>query len=310
MRECVLDKQKAQAFIQRLLINPSLQGMNTLQKEEQILQFLYANLSALMPTLQSPAFFPGEKPQEIQKLLINTVFEITDHQLLPEIQEIISQTDLTFLDLVQQQRIPHDEIRKRISSFVNKHINKLEYRRQFVGSFGALKTNFINAYIDEVFRHRSYVHFELTKVERLRMGPEEIKNYISFLLLLRPIVSLFSVSGESHHDVNSGIFPLHHIKTIVPKVKQELRYIPEAVLISALHSSVSFQEHPKQEATARLAGVVSSRCRFLKLGQKIDKGAESMDKSWYSIVRRNFQFYGFDIKVIDELYRIASENGW
>jgi hypothetical protein len=42
----------------------------------------------------------------------------------------------------------------------------------------------------------------------------------------------------------------------------------------------------------------------------VDRGADTPDKSWFSIARRNFKFYGYDVKMIDEFYKIAAENGW
>ena len=46
------------------------------------------------------------------------------------------------------------------------------------------------------------------------------------------------------------------------------------------------------------------------INTRVDRGAESPDKSWFSIARRNYKFYGFDIKMLDELYKTAAENGW
>jgi hypothetical protein len=42
----------------------------------------------------------------------------------------------------------------------------------------------------------------------------------------------------------------------------------------------------------------------------VDRGANGPDSSWFSVARRNYKYYGFDIKMLDELYRIAADNGW
>jgi hypothetical protein len=43
---------------------------------------------------------------------------------------------------------------------------------------------------------------------------------------------------------------------------------------------------------------------------KVDRGAESPDKSWFSIAKKNADYYGFDRRMLDELYMIAGDNNW
>jgi hypothetical protein len=61
-------------FLSRLLSNPTMQDYTSLQKEEQILQFLSANANQLAPTLSSPAFFAGKNWNAILSLLVQTLF--------------------------------------------------------------------------------------------------------------------------------------------------------------------------------------------------------------------------------------------
>jgi hypothetical protein len=93
-------------------------------------------------------------------------------------------------------------------------------------------------------------------------------------------------------------------------LSKELKVLPEPVLKSAVHASVSFNDNRFIEATSRLAAVLSARSRNYQAGIKVDRGADSPDKSWLSTARRNYKFYGFDIKLLDELYKIAAENVW
>jgi hypothetical protein len=82
------------------------------------------------------------------------------------------------------------------------------------------------------------------------------------------------------------------------------------VVKSGVNSALSFQDNPYMESTARLAAIFSHRCRNLKPGMKVDRGAESSDKSWFSVARKNYKFYGFDLDMLVELHGIAAENGW
>jgi hypothetical protein len=89
-----------------------------------------------------------------------------------------------------------------------------------------------------------------------------------------------------------------------------LKTLPEEVLKSAVNSNVSFFENKFIEATARLTALFAARCRIYNPTVTVDRGADTPDKSWFSIARRNFKFYGYDVKMIDEFYKIAAENGW
>ena len=82
------ESQKAQAFVGRLLQNPALNGFSFLQQEEQIIQFLHGNAAQLAPTLSSSQFFPGKNWNQIFSLLINTLYQVTDSHLVPDIQSI------------------------------------------------------------------------------------------------------------------------------------------------------------------------------------------------------------------------------
>jgi len=77
-----------------------------------------------------------------------------------------------------------------------------------------------------------------------------------------------------------------------------------------VHANMSFVEHPSVEATARLASVFSARARGYQPNQRVDRGADTPDKSWFSVARRNYKFYGFDVKILDELYSVAAELLW
>ena len=82
------------------------------------------------------------------------------------------------------------------------------------------------------------------------------------------------------------------------------------MLKSAVDANVSFNEHHVLEATARLSAIFSARARNYQPDLKVDRGADSPDKSWLNVARRNYKFYGFDVKMLDELYKIAAENMW
>jgi hypothetical protein len=44
-----------------------------------------------------------------------------------------------------------------------------EARRNFTGPYTSLYYRAPDKYLDEIFERKSYIHFEITKVQRLRM---------------------------------------------------------------------------------------------------------------------------------------------
>ena len=130
-------------------------------------------------------------------------------------------------------------------------------------------------------------------------------------LLLKPIISLGAAAGGAGGtEQASGIVQTQFADKVQELGSRQLSLLPEQVIRSGVNASVSYLENRFIEATARLAAVFAARCRNFQPNVRVDRGADSPDKSWLSIARRNHRFYGFDVKILDELYSIAAENGW
>lgn len=304
------DNDRASAFIARLLSNPALNRFTSLQKEEQILQFLADSQGQLMPTLTSQGFFPGKSWPEIFSILASSLYSTVNTILLPDLKRLLSERiDIGFLSFLGRENVDERKIYDQIETFITGILESNLARRGFTGPYSALAFNFPDAYIDEVYRSRSYVHFELTKVQRLRMSKEEVKSYINTTLLLK--VAVYAVGAvERTRERSASSVPKQFVEKVYPAIAEPLSLLPEQVLRSALDANVSFAENRFIEATSRIAAICAARCRNWQPGMKVDRGADTPDKSWMSIARRNYRFYGFDIKMIDEFYRIAAENGW
>jgi hypothetical protein len=116
------------------------------------------------------------------------------------------------------------------------------------------------------------------------------------------------VAGQA--EQTSGIVQTQFAEKVVHAAKKDLPILPDQVVKSAVSASISFIENRFIEATARIAALLAARCRNYQPSVRVDRGADSPDKSWLSIARRNYKFYGFDIEMLDEFYSVAAENGW
>jgi hypothetical protein len=305
------DKIKAASFIQRLTANPALKSFSLLQREEQIMQFLTVNARALYPTLSSPAFFTGKSWEEIWQVLITVLYESTNEDLLPELRSIISQIDMTFFTFLRNDTINHGAVNDFLNDMLVRGLKNDQARRVLSGSINAVKYNIVKKFIAEIYRRKKYIHFELLKVERLKLGEKEIENMITTTMLLKPLIYLFTPQGTvMKNTANGHVFLSQFTKNVAHSLIQKAPFVPEQVFLSAMNSNASFNDDSAIEATARLGNIVTSMCRNYKPELKKDRGADSAQKSWINVARKNYKFYGYDIKILDELYNIAADNGW
>jgi len=306
------EQQKATAFVSRLLANPALKPLSPLQKEEQIIQFLHANAAQLAPTLRTAAFFSGLSWSQIVALLLSALMEHVNSELYSSLDDITTgRIDFGYLSLIRQQSAGSSEVRSQIVGTVKELLRKLEARRGFTGAHTALVFDYTSKYLEPIWTRKSYIHFEITKVQRLRLSKEQVGSMVKTTLLMKPIVSLLSSGGGAGEaEKSSGVVQSQFAEKVVLAARKKMPLVPEQVIKSAVHSSVSFVENGFIEATARIAAILSARCRNYQPTVAVDRGADSPDKSWLSIARRNYKFYGFDIKMLDEMYSIAAENGW
>lgn len=311
-RKVNTDLRKAAGFISRLLSNKALDTLTPLQKEEQIAQFLSTNAQQLYPTLSSAQFFPGKNWNQISAILIQALIEETDKSFILQLEDFIrNRLDFTFVSFIQPHRIPAEKCKEEMLEFLKRILKKPEARRAFSGPFTAILFNLTDKYVDGSFNLKQYVHFELTKVQRLRMSQEEVKHMVKATLLLKAGVHLLTVGATDRtQELQSGVVHPHFVEKVFNILKGQLKILPQPLLKSALNSNLSFEENKKIEATARIASLFAARAKNFKQLARIDRGANSPDRSWFNIARKNYKFYGFDIKMLDEFYRIAAENGW
>lgn len=303
---------RAAAFIDHLLANPALDNLNALQKEEQILQFVETNAQSLVPTLSSPQFFPGKSWSEILQLLNTALTQETDRALGPQIEDLIQRRiSFSFIAEIQPHHIPEEKCRAELLEFLKRMLQKPEARRALSGPLTAVLCGFVGRYLEKSFDVRQYVNFELTKVQRLRLEIEEIEHLVHITLLLRPSVQLFTVGrGSAGEEIRTALVQAQFAQTAFDNMKGQLKNIPPVLIRGGVFSNVSFQEDRQIDATARIAAIFSSRAKNYKPIARVDRGANTPDRSWFSITRRNYKYYGFDIKMLDEFYKIASESGW
>lgn len=304
--------QKAQAFVRHLLDNPALRSRTPLQKEEQIVALLDGNAQQLYPTLSSAQFFPGASWQEIRSLIIGELLKITDESFQAYLQRfILEQLDLGFTAFLGSKHQPEEEMKKNLLHLTAQVAHKAAGRRALTGSFNALAYRLTEKYIEMIYASRNYIRFELEKVQRLQMSKEEVKNLVKASLLIAPAVYLLSTDAPGMlHTKTRGTIDRRAALNAIEALMEQLPNYPRDVIKSGVDSNLSFLKHPDLPTTSRITALFSHLAYDYKADQQVDRGAATPEKSWFSIARRNYRYFGYDIKMVDELYKIAAENGW
>ncbi|MFO7848902.1 MAG: hypothetical protein R6V67_02975 [Spirochaetia bacterium] len=303
-------KQKARDFISNLLSNPVLQRYSPLQKEEHIRLFLEQNAAQLFPTLSSSNFFPGYSWPNIQSMLIQELVKTINTSVISFLGRVIyEKIDYSFVNILHSQEIPQEKIKESLYSLVKKNVEKSDGRSAITGPFNALVYSLSDKYIERIFETRNYILFELEKVQKIKVGKEELKNLIKVSLLLRP--SIYLTTAQTQMDrKRSGTVSAQFAEKAMQNIHEEYPVILPLILRSGIYSNVSFIENPKIPATSRITTIISKLAREYNPNMKVDRGASSPEKSWFNVARRNYKFYGYDVKMLDEFYRIAAENWW
>lgn len=303
---------KASAFVSRLLGNPAMNDFTSLQKEEHVLQFLSVNAGQLLPTLSSPAFFAGKGWNQILVHLVQALQDLVSREMESDLERIVNEdVTLSFLPFLGMQNASEAEVRAQVLRFLVSLLRQPEARRSFTGPYTALFYRAADRYLDKIFERKSYIHFEISKVQRLRMSKDEIKGLLSMTLLLKAAVYAAGADTVLNYtDRLSGVIQGAFADKSERLLKTKLPSLPEQVLESAVHANLSFSENRYIEATSRVAAIFSARYRSYKANLKVDRGADTPDKSWFSVARKNARFFGFDEKMLEELYKISAENGW
>jgi hypothetical protein len=306
------EQDKAAAFIGRLWDNPALSGLSPLQKEDQLQQFLDVNAGNLKTTLTSPAFFPGIPWTAIQGLLRDALALYTNGMLHPLYDELLEKKmDFSFVQHLSHRTSTPSAVKNQLAQFLKTLSGRRNSRKELSGPVAGLDTGMLDRYMEKIFSRQKYISFELRKVQRLRISPNEIGDLVKAAMLIRPAVQFFSPGGASS-SAGGGLLLVSSLyaSKVAAETSRALPLMPEAVVKAGVNSSLSFHENPYMECTARLAAVFSHRCRNMKSGLNADRGAETSDKSWFSVARKNYRFYGFDLDMLHELHGIAAENGW
>jgi len=313
------DKQKIKEFVDHLFNNPNIKDESILIAEGLILNFIVQNASGLNTTFKTPQFFPHLKWNEIIQQIIADLYGRTVATALPVLKNFIDKNDLSILNkLTTQSPLPDTFLKEKSNEFIDEIFKNKDVRYTLSSVVNIFENKIIEKYVGELFAHRGFIFNEIVRVQKNNLSVEEYVVYLKFLLLIKS-------AAYNKIDVpsinNSQKMTLLEVVSMPKKldffIKDFHGYIQQfSPNFSLKDTSIAVKSNLKsdltqlEEGSARFLYILSTRFHNYKPTVKIDRGAETPDKSWFSIAKKNASYYGFDKRMLDELYQIAGNNNW
>jgi len=273
----------------------------------------------LLQTLRNPQYFPHLEPNESLKLIVTELYRTVKNNARESITPFIENTDLSVLNKVpDSSTFPSSFHRDTLSSFMDYMLKIKEVRSNFISTYNIFTYNILERYITEIFQRRDFIYNELVRVQKTYLESDEYIVYLKALLLMRGIVYIKVPLNDANpeHKFNlseiakmPGKMP-QYLTMLCREIKSTLPTMTDKSVQLSVKSNLSNSFTSVDEGSARLLYILCARFYNFKPVGKVDRGAESPDKSWFSIARKNARVFGFEKNMLEELYRISGDNNW
>lgn len=307
-------------FVERLWNNPAIKNASIQRKENQILSFIKDNSIQLKNTLTQSQFFPDLSWDDIIRLLFTELTEKIIHEMEPRIDAVLKRSAKPqiidfFLEPGKGGANSFDV--DLLKQFIVSNLRSKQLRDHYVHVVDAVSYRIFDRYLPVILERRKVIYYELIRRDRLDIPEDQVIHLLNFTSLFRPLYwhkipeepgsdTMISPGGVAR---NKKLFEEVMIR-MVDLVRQEAGEIPGTIIQFGLDSWRDASENPELSGISRLINILTNRAQEFDPQQTHDRGAESPDKSWFNINRKTARFYGYDMKFLDELYQIASEERW
>lgn len=309
---------KISDFVTHLLSNPNLRTEPVLQAEGIVLNFVVQNIDKLKLTFQSPQFFPELSFKDVLSFLVAELKNRTVSIVLPSFKAHIDKMDFSYLSSMSAKNtFDNAYVRDILKSYISEIIHIKEVRQNLNAAYNIFQNDIMEHYISSSFSRRSPMYFELVRVQKNNLRAEEYINYLKTLLLIKSAAFVKEeIPDFSDAKVNINDF-LKVPKTLAQyfqkksnALRKNLPCFQADIIEMGLKSNVSAGFLETEDTSAKLLYILSTRYQSYQEYKKVDRGAETPDKSWFGVMRKNAVHYGFDKRILEDLYMIAGDNNW
>lgn len=304
---------KLENFIKNIYNLPQVKNNSILEREIQIIKFLKTNSENLKKKFKEPRFFPQEDYRNIISYILNKIDEDTKNKLIEEINLYIN----GFINFEILQKIISysgylniNEFKSKFIKIVHSIIENPSSRINFKGVYYLLIKNKLKNYLISIFEKRRFIFNELVRVQKNNLEYEEYFNYLVFICLIKNFIFVDKELKRPFLSLNINTEKINSIEKSVINIRKLLPEVKEDVFKISFYSNLHFNLIPKNYASSKLINILNLRYMEYDPEVKVEKGAETPDKSWFHIARLNSKSLGIDKDYLDELFIIASENNY
>ncbi len=306
------------SFIQKLIHNPNFQGQPLSQVENHISNFVSQNLQNLAGMLTSSQFFPGKSSEQAREELLVRVRAYISDSIKSKFSTLLrSHIQYDIISTVDRNHSANkEEIAKEFESLLEKIILHRDVRMKVDSLNMLLEAGSFDKYIMAAYEDKGYLFNELFRVESHHYKPEELKEYIKisaalvpiyFVALNLPEFGLNNINAYSLRERNNQL--MIYFEKMDAIVKNIITRIPKDFWDTAKASFYDLSSGADVDPAGKFLAIMYLRGRDMRLNQKVEKGAETPDKSWFSVQIRNAQYLGLDKKMLENLNRMAFDLG-
>ena len=223
------------------------------------------------------------------------------------------------MNTLLNRQLPSETFQKEMINFTTKTLKRFEIRRNIDAVIKIINNNLIDKYLNQIFEKKSYIAREILIVERSKIPPDMTSHLIKVIMLI-------SLLGYIRADMNDATLQqkiaakeiklgnLYMQKSYYEKLIRQfttgLSILSEDLVKKCISFHLNFNDDRSVPATSRFAKILFTLGKNYKPHIKIDKGADTYEKSWFQAQKKNYKYFGFDIDMVNELYRISAENYW
>jgi len=320
MRRCSeSDLNRIRDFVEHLLANPGINSEPVIIGEKLIMNFIAMNTPALKKTFKNPQFFPKLEWQEVIELIFTDLYNRISADVLPRFNRFTDTSDLSFFDSLSGTGVVADDHRRtRLHEFVQMLFKDRNVRFQMQPVDAIFRYDAIDRYITAIFRRRGYIYNELVRVQGINLDVNDYINLTKVAVLIRSAANYRFRKGEE--GTSSGLILdevpgnrkslTAYTESLAGSIMPLLPGIPVQVISIAIRSNLPAGMTGNEEALSRFIFILCSMFRTYRHLERIDRGADTPEKSWFGAARRNYSESGYDRRLIESLYMIAGDNNW
>ncbi len=313
------DRKRARDFVSHLFRNPNIKDEPPLIAEGLLLNFIVQNTEQLKLTFKTPQFFPHLSWNEVLQIIISDLYERISAEVLPLLTEFFENINYDVLNKLNAgSPLPRNFQKEKSIAFLRMIFKNRDVRYNLNSAVTMLNYEIIDKYVNEIFEQRGFLYNEIVRVQRTNLEVDEYIVFLKILMILRSAafmkIDCQTIGTVKKIGLNEALKMRGKFSGFLNEmtgyIRSNLPNLSDKTIRLAIKSNLQDKMTEVEEASSRLLYILCTRYHNYKPVSRVDRGAESPDKSWYAIARKNAEHYGFDKRMLEELYRIAGDNNW